>query len=258
MKSLWIATISAAMASVAFASRQEVTTQPSISENLPNASIAAQLAGAELVAELSHPVEVKKAKLGDLVKATLTQDVLAHGRITIRRGSKLVGHVTEVRVRTKDNEESRLRIIFDKVLLKGGNEIDFTAAIRALAAPVRLSTMEQAEPMSASVAGVSNGSPGPQPVSSAGIGRNAAGTSTIPNAGSQSPQGAEIEPPSRAPSASANSVMGSGSRGVFGLPGLQLGSETGSEHATVITSTRQNVKLDSGTQIVIQINNLAR
>jgi hypothetical protein len=59
-------------------------------------------------------------------------------------------------------------------------------------------------------------------------------------------------------SGSTYSVMGGGSRGVFGSPGLRLITEKGPEHATVVLSTRRKVKLDSGTQIVIQINNPLR
>src|SRR5215467_4954255 len=105
--------------------------------------------GTDLVAELSKSVNVKKVKLGDPVKATVTQDLLAQGKIVIRRGSKLVGHVTEAKVRSKEDEESRLGVVFDKALLKGGGEIDFTAAVRALAPGVRIGAVDKPDPMGA-------------------------------------------------------------------------------------------------------------
>jgi hypothetical protein len=59
-------------------------------------------------------------------------------------------------------------------------------------------------------------------------------------------------------SAPAYGLMGGGSRGVFGLPGLRLIAIAGPQPATIISSVRQNVKLESGTQLVIQVNKLVR
>src|ERR1041384_716065 len=70
--------------------------------------------GSILYAELSKTVEAKKAKVGDPVSAILTADVLAHGKIVVRHDSKLVGHVTEVQVHSKDAPDSRLGIVFAK------------------------------------------------------------------------------------------------------------------------------------------------
>jgi len=54
----------------------------------------------------------------------------------------------------------------------------------------------------------------------------------------------------------ANGTLASNSRGVFGLKGLTLNSATsGSANAqgSIISSTTQNVKLDSGTQMLLQV-----
>lgn len=95
--------------------------------------------GSILYAELTKTVDAKKAKVGDPVAAVLTADVLAHGKIVVRHDSKLVGHVTEVQVHTKEAPESRLGIVFDKVITKGGGELPFQSlllAIRPGARPV--------------------------------------------------------------------------------------------------------------------------
>ena len=99
--------------------------------------------GSILYAELSKTVDAKKAKAGDAVSAALLADVLSHGKIVARRDSKLAGHVTEAQPHSKDNPESRLGIVFDKVILKGGQEIPLSAALIALRPAPRL----QIEPM---------------------------------------------------------------------------------------------------------------
>jgi hypothetical protein len=87
--------------------------------------------GSILYAELSKTVDAKKAKVGDPVSAILTADVLAHGKIVVRHDSKLVGHVTEAQVHSKDTPESRLGIVFDKVMTKEG-EIPFQSLLLAI------------------------------------------------------------------------------------------------------------------------------
>src|SRR5258708_36780226 len=91
--------------------------------------------GTALVAELTNGLNSKKAKSGAKVKATIIQDVLAHGAIIVCRDSKLVGHVTEVKASRKADRESRLGIVFDRDILKGGGEVDFRGIIDAVGAP---------------------------------------------------------------------------------------------------------------------------
>ena len=234
-------------------------------------SNAPPITGTDVVAELSKSVNVSKVKLGDPVKATVTQDVLAQGKIIIRRGSKLVGHVTEARIRSKDDDESRLGVVFDKALLKGGGEIDFTAAVRALAPGVRIGAVDKPDPMGAPPRGPFIGqSTTPQPMTnSSGI--SSGGGKVSPDVGGAATPTVSTKDtvginPATSPavySAAAGrhgnpetNLMGAGSRGVFGLPDLKLHREPGSGAGSVITSTHHNVKLDSGTQMVLQVSSL--
>jgi hypothetical protein len=50
-------------------------------------------------------------------------------------------------------------------------------------------------------------------------------------------------------------VLGSGYHGVFGLPGLSLTSGTANQRP-VITSIKNDVKLESGTQVVLKVINI--
>jgi hypothetical protein len=88
--------------------------------------------GALLYAELSKTLDAKKAKAGDPVTAQLLADVLSHGKIVIRRDSKLIGHIAEAQPYSKEKPESRLGIVFEKIILKGGQEVPFDSVLMAL------------------------------------------------------------------------------------------------------------------------------
>jgi len=102
--------------------------------------------GSILYAELSKTVDAKTSKAGDPVSAVLLADVLSHGKIVARRDSKLVGHVTEAQPHSKDSPESRLGIVFDKVILKGGQEIAFASVLIALRPAPRLQVESMSPP----------------------------------------------------------------------------------------------------------------
>ncbi|HLJ87041.1 MAG TPA: hypothetical protein VKZ53_09460 [Candidatus Angelobacter sp.] len=222
---------------------------------------AALNAGTTLQAELTKSVDAKKAKPGDEVTAKLTQDVKADGKVVVHKGSKLIGHVTEAKARTKEDAESRLGIVFDRAVAKNGEEVSLNAMVQALAPPVR-----------AAATGMSDDSltaPAPGPRSSGGGGGglvNAAGGAvstvgstagavgrTAASAGG-SAAGAVSGTTGGLAGAAGSATLSSASQGVVGLQGLNLSSATsGNAQASVINSATQNVKLDSGTQMVLLV-----
>src|SRR5260370_22256509 len=89
--------------------------------------------GTAFNAALSSPVDSKKCKPGDAVNAHTTEAVKSEGKTVIPKGAKLVGHVTQASTRAKGESESALGIVFDKAILKNGQEIPLSAGIQALA-----------------------------------------------------------------------------------------------------------------------------
>jgi hypothetical protein len=108
------------------------------SSTAPVTSAVTSLDGAVLYAELSKTVDAKKAKTGDPVTALLLADVMSKGKIVARHDAKLIGHVTEVQPHSKGNPESRLGIVFDKVMLKDGQELAFHSTLMAIRPPERV------------------------------------------------------------------------------------------------------------------------
>jgi hypothetical protein len=227
--------------------------------------------GTTLQAELTKSIDAKKAKSGDEVAAKLTQDVKADGKVVMHKGIKLVGHVTEAQAWSKENAESKLGIVFDKAVLKGGQKMAFSGVIQALAPPVQGTLSATGDEGGNLGSGMGSGSG-----NSMGGGRSSGGslapiggvgggapstlgsaTSTAGNtAGSvtNSATGAVNGSVKQTTAAAANGTFNSATRGVVGMQGLALNTAAaGSAQGSVISSTSRNVKLDSGTQMILQV-----
>ncbi len=219
--------------------------------------------GTTLQAELAKSLDCKKAKPGDEVTAKLTQDVKQDGNVVVHKGSKLIGHVTEAQAKTKDNAESKLGIVFDKAVLKGGQEVAFNGTVQALAPPVRGSLSAasadagglDAGPGAArgsAMGGARGGSPlggvtGAVGGATSGLG-NTAGSVT---GSATSAVGGTVN---NTAGTAVNGAVNSTSHGVVGMQGLSLNSvSTGSAQGSVISSATHNIKLDAGTQMVLQV-----
>ena len=240
--------------------------------------------GTTMNASLSHPVDAKKNKPGDQVTAKTTENVKSGGHVVVPKGSTLRGHVTQAQARGEGQSESAVGIVFDKAILKNGQEIplnNFT--IQAIGrAEGSASAMSDAGPemMGASGSGGAMGSGHMSggggllggttstvggAVGAAGNVTNTAGgvaggaTSTVSDAGNTTGQvaggvGGTVTGTAGGTVGGLNAEghLMSNSQGVFGLQGLGLQAAGSSEtQGSLITSTSRNVHLDSGTQLLL-------
>jgi hypothetical protein len=219
--------------------------------------------GTAMNAALSQPVDVKKNKPGDPVTAKTMEPTKSDGKVIIPKGSKLAGHVTECKQRSKEEKESALGIVFDKAILKNGEEIPLNVTIRALAAgqaaasgPIGGDDFSAGGGAVGSARGSSGGALGGVR-STAGT---AAGTVTNTAANAGGVAGGTVNSTVNAAGATRGAVGGlnaagqltSNSQGVFGIEGLNLSAAgSNSTQGSLITSTSKNVHLDSGTQLVL-------
>lgn len=224
--------------------------QSSISANSSSSS-AVLPQGTAVVVELEKSIDAKKAKIGDLVKAKVTQDVVSGGKVVISRGSKAIGHVTEVKPRDKENPQSILGLVFDKLDLKHGEEVTFNGALQALAPPVQSpdfpgSSNYDSEARGSEPASYSRSRPLVNPRDRVDHTRDDA----LQNAGDPNTYATE-------PNALHNGKLSAGNRGVFGMPAISFKSQPGTS-APELISTRTSIKLESGTQIVLEMRELLR
>lgn len=225
--------------------------------------------GTEMNATLSKPVDARHAKAGDEVTATLAQDAKGSGDFTLRRGTKLVGHVTEAQPRGKASGsasgDSRLGIVFDKAILSDGREVPVNAAIRAVAAGEAATSggLHGADSSAGAgafgagqaaggargdgglVGGVAGGAGGALG-GGAGIGSRVGGAATSSVGGATHASAGAVGGPNV-----AGHLM-SGSRGVFGMSDTAFAQgAAGSAQGSVLTSHAGNVELQRGTQMLL-------
>lgn len=222
-------------------------------------SSAVLAGGTSLNAELTHSLDAKSAKPGDRVAARVTEDVKSNGKVVVHKGSKLEGHVTEVLARSKDSADSRLGIVFDKAVLKSGQELSFNGALQAMAPPVNTALSAAGEESSAISGPSPSGGGGARRsggggllggVTSTASGAVGGATSTV----SGTTTGAVHGTTGLLGGLTAQGRLTNASQGAIGLQGLTLSSATASSaQGSVITSTSRNVKLESGTQMLLKV-----
>ena len=231
-----------------------------------NASLAS---GSAFNAALSSPVDSKKCKSGDAVTAHNTEAVKSEGKTVIPKGSKIVGHVTQASARAKGESESSLGIVFDKAILKNGQEIPLNVKIQAIASAQSGASVAGAD--MDTMGGIGTTAAG----SGAASGRGALGgvtstagvaagtiTNTAASAGgvaggtanAAANAGGSVAGASKGAVGGLNAAgqLSSSSQGVFGMNGLNLSAAASSAtQGSVITSAGKNVHLDSGTRLLL-------
>jgi hypothetical protein len=71
--------------------------------------------GTNIEAQLETALDVKKSKSGDRVVLKTTKAVRQNNRVVIEKGARLIGRVTEVQQKTRQNQVSRLSVVFEKI-----------------------------------------------------------------------------------------------------------------------------------------------
>ncbi|HEY2498096.1 MAG TPA: hypothetical protein VGK24_13585 [Candidatus Angelobacter sp.] len=240
-----------------------------ISGPIAGSAANSQNKGSYMLVELTKSLKAKKLKPGDKVKAEVTQDVLSHGKIIIPVETELAGHVTEVSVRDPEHPESRLGIVFDSIMLKHFHDIHFQGVVQALAPPVvrRSRVDEPSQMLPPSMMGVGAHNTGAMTVSrrtGSGTSRASANQnmSTAVSAGNAANTFDMPVTTTHADGAAAQLSVGKGGaplsigtpQGVTGLKGLSLDlTPDKNTPGPVIVSNKEDVKLDSGTQILLRV-----
>ena len=247
MKSLYLAAVILACAAISWA---QAPPEPATA-NSPAQATAAKAptsadtppSGTILSVELSKSLDAKKTKANDRVEAKTATDLLAHGQIVVPRNTKIVGHVTESKARTKASPDSMIGITFDRMLLKDGREVPLQLAVQAIARPLQFGPGAEGNPSRTDrPAGV------PMPGQRAPL-----GDASTPGVPPSYPGDLAPIPDPMAPNNSSNATvvpLSPTSKGVVGMKGLSLDT---SGPAAVLSSTTGNVHLDSGTQLILRV-----
>ena len=220
------------------------------------------VSGTALNAQLTHSLDSKKAKPGDVVTAQTTAPVKVDGKVVIPNNTKLIGHVTRASARAKGDTDSVLAVLFDRAVLKDGHEMPLQVTLQAMAPDQGTPPVsgDDLQPMG----NIDGGRAGAGAAGNRGM-VGGVGGSTV---GGASSGAASTVPRTTDESATVNSTAGTSgqvsggvtssgelkptSRGVYGLNGITLNSNgTNSSEGAVIISAGKSVHLDSGTRLLL-------
>ncbi len=217
------------------------------------ASAALRIApGSVIPVQLTKSIDAKKAKTGDEVQATVTQDMKTqNGDVLVPKDTKVIGHITEAQSRSKEQPQSQVGIAFDRAVVKDKGDVSLPMSIQAIIMPSNPN------------AGTSDNAAPPEP--NPGTSQSASSGTPASNGRSSGTSAGTMPPPAAPPSASEAAgagQSGAGARepitaktqGVVGVSNLKLAAPTNSTQGTLLTSEKDNVKLESGTLLLLRVN----
>lgn len=214
-----------------------------------SAPSATTATSATLQVELTHSLDARKARVGDPLVARCLEDFQVTRDLRIPKNAKLIGHLTAVQRKARGQGESTLGIAFDRAQMRDGRIVPLTAAIEAITPPA--ASLEESDSGEAAF-GTEGGS--------------TAGLQTKPGVIENLNSKATAQPNSQ--SGSATAVQGgpdstkspgtltakSRASGVVGISGLELDPPaSASADGSVIRSSSQNVRLESGTRLALRV-----
>jgi hypothetical protein len=223
------------------------TSAPATAPTAPAGSEPRIAPGSVIPVQLAKSIDAKKAKQGDEVIAKVTQDLRSNaGAVVVPKDTKVVGHVTQAQPRSKEQKESQVSIAFDRAVLKNGEQVQMPMSIQAIIAP------PNRNPANATASTEQGSSYPSAPASQAPYGGGRAGsmgggmapqTPGVPEAPGSAPAGSRTQP----------SITGD-TKGVVGIPDLKLSAAPDPAQGSLVSSEKNNVKLDNGTYLLLRVN----
>lgn len=222
-------------------------------------------AGSVIPVQLTRSIDAKKAKKGDEVVAKVTQDMRSgSGTVVVAKDTTVVGHVTEAQARSKEQKESEVAIAFDRMVPKNGEPMRMPMSIQAIIASPRANSANSPSAQPASTqpttgypeTGSGSSVPSGRAESSTGtmggtMGGNMGGT---PPSTTNVPQSTGREPAERPSGTQAQQPITGNTKGVVGIANMTLSTAADTGQGSVVSSEKNNVKLDDGTFLLLRVN----
>ncbi len=232
--------------------QQNPATQPAQSSSAGQPNGTVRIApGSVIPVQLTRSIDAKKAKAGDEVEAKVTQDLkTGNGDVIVPKDTKILGRVTTAQARSKEQKDSQVGIAFDHAVIKNGTPLAMQMSIQAIIAPAALHPMSSngATEGSASSPGAAGMPPSPSGGRSPGMG---SGTqSSMPGSSTPSNGG----PDNAGSGTSPHQPITGNTEGVVGMPDLNLSAAANASDGSVVSSQKVNVKLESGTLMLLRVN----
>jgi hypothetical protein len=226
---------------------------PSPAPTEPHAAIPRIAPGSVIPVQLTKTIDAKKAKPGDEVVAKVTVDLkTTSGALVVPKDTKVVGHVTEAQARSKEQKESQIGIAFDHAVLRDG-DLSLPMSIQAVIAPPTNSTNNNANNASSPDQSAPGGSAASSPMGGGHSGASGSAGQTQPS--NPAPNAVGKEGTNNTPQeASARPQITGNTQGVVGISSLKLEPAPTAAQGSVLSSDKNNVKLESGTFMLLKVN----
>jgi hypothetical protein len=272
MKKILLAfSLTIAMTGMALAQTAETRGRTSASNTTSASKQGRQVnlqSGTKMAAQLENTLDARHAKAGDQVVMKTTQAIKQDGEVVVPKGSRLIGHITDVQQRTKSDNESVIGIAFDR-LQNGSMNVPIAATIVSItqahartqssAGDDMLGSQTMTSSSSRSSTNAGSGQRGGSGGLLGGVGNTVGGvvnttTSTAGNAagGATTAVGSTV---AATTSATANTTGNLGGT-LRGLQITQSGNASASGGST-LSLTGGNLRLESGTTFNLSISSAA-
>jgi len=208
-----------------------------------------------LSGQLENALDARHARVGDRVVVKTTQAVKQSGEVIVPKGTRLVGHITEVQQRTKSTGESRLGIVFDR-LQNGSMTSPITATIVSII-QARSTARSDKSAMDSEIMSSSSTGSGQR----SGGGLLGGVTNTV--GGVANTTAATVGNVAGGTTSAVGSTVGATNTTVANttgsLQGLQITqtSSTSAEGGSTLSLSGGNVRLESGTTFNVSVSNSA-
>ncbi|HEV2245932.1 MAG TPA: hypothetical protein VGW37_04700 [Terriglobia bacterium] len=248
----WGATPGQDQASAASAASAASSTAAAASTKGQSAEISN---GTNISAELMSNVDASKAKEGDKVEAKVTKNVKQHGKVVVRKGDRLVGHVTSVENSVNGKAGSSLGVAFDQ-LVQGNSTTQLNTVLTSVFAAGGSGQAEESDSMGMA--------PMPTPVAapSGGGGRGLLGAAggTVGSVGSTvGAAGSTLGRAGGTVGATTQNTLGANSTLGLATPvrQIRIGSSASAESSagtsSMLSTRNGDLRLESGTRMQFRV-----
>jgi hypothetical protein len=234
--------------------------------------------------ELENKLDSKTARVGDRVVLKTSQKIRTADGTVIPKGTRLIGHVTDAEAHNSAHAQSQLGLEFDRAELKNGQSVAIHSTIRSVEPRANAfadDSMAGGDAIEAPVGGgamgggaraggggrlVGGGAPLGGAVDRVGstTARTGAGLTSVADGTAHAAGGVADHAVDHTVAGAGAGAHAAGSAGgslaahATGVPGVMLQSGASGSFSGMLSASKRNVHLDSGTQMELGIVAAAR
>lgn len=202
--------------------------------------------GTSLDAKLLSTLDVKKTEVGDRVVLKTTESIKQDGKVVVPKGTKLIGRVTQIQEKTKENSMSKISMVFESLQNK-----NLTAPINASIVSItnvrgnaQAADLFGADAMGSSRTTTSTGS-------SSGGGLLGGATNTV--GGVLNTTTNTVAGVTNTVGNTANGATNTLSRTVNGIQ-ISQSANVSAQGSSTFSAQNKNIRLEKGTTFQLQLN----